>query len=255
MKKKILIFIITYKASFRLLDVYNLIPFKKLKKYKINVLISDDKSDDDTIKYARKIFSENKNIILNFNKKNRGYGGNIKLCLNYALKKKFDYAVMIHGDNQYSPKYIPIMIKIFEKDKLAQAVTGSRLHKGTKYVTKGGMPIYKLLGNIILTKFHNLLLKTNFGDAHTGLWAYRMKSFEDKFYTLTTNGFQFDQQIRFRYIYKKQKILEIPIDTKYAEERSQLHIKYAIRFFFETIIFFLMKIKIINFKKIKYLSK
>ena len=39
MKKKILIFIITYKASYRLLDVYNKIPFKKLKKYKINVLL------------------------------------------------------------------------------------------------------------------------------------------------------------------------------------------------------------------------
>jgi len=70
MKKKILIFIITYKASFRLLKVYKSIPFKKLKKYKINVLISDDKSDDDTIKYARKIYSKNKNIKLNFNKKN-----------------------------------------------------------------------------------------------------------------------------------------------------------------------------------------
>ena len=32
-KKKILIFIISYKASFRLLDVYKKIPFKKLKKY------------------------------------------------------------------------------------------------------------------------------------------------------------------------------------------------------------------------------
>ena len=60
MKKKILIFIITYKASYRLLDVYNNIPFKKLKKYKINVLISDDKSEDDTIKYARKIYSKKK---------------------------------------------------------------------------------------------------------------------------------------------------------------------------------------------------
>ena len=255
MKKKILIFIITYKASYRLLDVYNGIPFKKLKKYKINVLISDDKSDDDTIKYARKIYSKNKNIKLNFNKKNRGYGGNIKICLNYALMKKFDYAVMIHGDNQYNPKYIPIMIKMFEKDKLTQAVTGSRLLKSIRNTTKGGMPIYKLIGNIILTKFQNLLLRTNFTDAHTGFWAYRMNNFKDKFYLLTTDGFNFDQQLRCQYIYKKQKILEIPIDTRYAEERSQLHIKYAIRFFFETIIFFLMKIKIINFKTIKYFSK
>ena len=88
MKKKILIFIITYKASYRLLKVYKSIPFKKLKKYKVNVLISDDESCDDTIKYAHKISSKNKNIKLNFNKKNLGYGGNIKICLNYALKKK-----------------------------------------------------------------------------------------------------------------------------------------------------------------------
>ncbi len=255
MKKKILIFIITYKALHRLLDVYNSIPFKKLKKYKINVLISDDKSDDDTIKYARKIYSKNKNIKLNFNKKNHGYGGNIKICLNYALIKKFDYAVMIHGDNQYNPKYIPIMIKMFEKDKLIQAITGSRLLKSMKNVSKGGMPMYKLIGNIMLTKFQNLLLRTNFTDAHTGFWAYRIKNFKDKFYLLTTDGFNFDQQLRFQYIYKKQKISEIPIDTKYADERSQLHIIYAIRFFFETIVFFLMKVKIINFKTIKYLSK
>tara|TARA_B100002003_G_C14084951_1_gene521903 strand:- start:422 stop:1189 length:768 start_codon:yes stop_codon:yes gene_type:complete len=254
-KKKILIFIITYKALHRLLDVYNSIPFKKLKKYKINVLISDDKSDDDTIKYARKIYSKNKNIKLNFNKKNHGYGGNIKICLNYALIKKFDYAVMIHGDNQYNPKYIPIMIKMFEKDKLIQAITGSRLLKSMKNVSKGGMPMYKLIGNIMLTKFQNLLLRTNFTDAHTGFWAYRIKNFKDKFYLLTTDGFNFDQQLRFQYIYKKQKISEIPIDTKYADERSQLHIIYAIRFFFETIVFFLMKVKIINFKTIKYLSK
>ena len=255
MKKKILIFIITYQASYRLLQVYNAIPFKKLKRYKIKILISDDKSCDDTIKYARKIYTRNKNIKLNFNKKNRGYGGNIKICLNYALKNKFDYAVMIHGDNQYNPKYIPIMIKIFEKDKLTQAVAGSRLLKSIRNTTKGGMPKYKLIGNIILTKFQNLLLRTNFTDAHTGFWAYRINNFKDKFYRLITDGFNFDQQLRFQYIYKKQKISEIPIDTRYADERSQLHIIYAIRFFFETIIFFLMRIKIINIKTIKYLSK
>ena len=95
-----------------------------------------------------------------------------------------------------------------EKDKLTQAVTGSRLLKSIRHITKGGMPIYKLIGNITLTKFHNLLLRTKFGDAHTGFWAYRMNNFKDKFYRLTTDGFNFDQQIRFQYIYKKQKISE-----------------------------------------------
>jgi len=255
MKKKILIFIITYKASYRLLKVYKSIPFKKLKKYKVNVLISDDESCDDTIKYAHKISLKSKNIKLNFNKKNLGYGGNIKICLNYALKKKFDYAVMIHGDNQYNPKYIPKMMEIFEKNRLTQAVTGSRLLKSIKNIRKGGMPIYKLIGNKILTKIHNLLLNTNFTDVHTGYWVYKMNNFKNKFYLLTTNGYNFDQQIRLQHIFKEQKITEIPINTKYADEKSQLHIKYAIRFFFETFIFFLIKKKIVSYKIVKYLTK
>ena len=254
-KKKILIFIITYKASQNLCEVFNKIPFKKLKKYKIKIFISDDKSNDDTIKFAQKIYSKNKNVILNLNKKNLGYGGNIKICLNYSLKNKFDYAVMIHGDNQYNPKYITRMIKNLEKNKLIQAVVGSRMLKGMKKPIAGSMPFYKLIGNIVLTKFQNLLLKTKFTDSHTGFWAYRLKSFKDKMYLKATNGFNFDQQLRFQYIYKKQKISEISINTKYADERSQLHVIYAIRFFYETILFFLMKIKLINIKRTKYLSK
>ena len=57
MNKSILIFIITYFASYRLEKVYKKIPFKKifLKNFRVKVLISDDKSADDTIKIAKKI--------------------------------------------------------------------------------------------------------------------------------------------------------------------------------------------------------
>ena len=40
MKKKILIFIITYQASYRLKKVFDSIELKKLKNYKIKILIS-----------------------------------------------------------------------------------------------------------------------------------------------------------------------------------------------------------------------
>ena len=111
-KKKLLIFIVSYKASFRLIDVYKKIPFKKLSKYKTRLLLSDDASGDDTIHYAEKIKNKykKKNILIQQNKNNLGYGGNIKKCLNFSLKKKFDYAVMIHGDGQYDPKHIPSLI-------------------------------------------------------------------------------------------------------------------------------------------------
>ena len=112
-KKKILIFIISYKASHRILDVYNQIPIKKLKKFEIKILISDDHSNDDTADYIKKI---NKNkIFVNINRYNMGYGSHIKKCLDFALNKNFDYAVMIHGDGQYHPNYIPELLSIFSK--------------------------------------------------------------------------------------------------------------------------------------------
>ena len=252
-KKKLLIFIVSYKASFRLMDVYKKIPFKKLSKYKTYLLLSDDASGDDTINYAKKIKNKykKKNILIKENKKNLGYGGNIKKCLNFSLKKKFDYAVMIHGDGQYDPKHIPSLIKEISNDNIIGACTGSRLLRGTKGATKGGMPFYKLFGNILLTSIFNFLIKTNFTDAHTGLWGYNVHHLKNKKFNFLTNGFNFDNEFRFMNILNQKLIKEIPIKAKYGDERSQLHIKYAIRFFFNTILFFLVKKKIFKINKFR----
>ena len=248
-KKKILIFIISYKASYRILDVYNQIPFKKLKRFKINVLVSDDCSNDDTTDYIKKI--KKSKIFVNINRFNMGYGSHIKKCLDFALKKKFDYAVMIHGDGQYHPKYIPELLSIICKknSKSIGAVTGSRLLKGLKSVKKGGMPIYKMMGNIFLTKIFNILFNSNFTDAHTGLWTYNLDFLKDRKYKLLTDNFNFDQDFRYLCMNKNKKIKEIFIRTKYGDERSQLHIIYAIRFFLNSLIFFLIDKKILKSKK------
>ena len=55
MKYKILIFIITYKASFRVLDLVNKIPIKYLKKHNYAIYASDDASKDNTILYLKKL--------------------------------------------------------------------------------------------------------------------------------------------------------------------------------------------------------
>ncbi len=248
-KKKLLIFIISYKASHRIIDVYNQIPIKKLKNFEVKILISDDYSNDDTVNYIKKIKSNK--IYVNFNKYNLGYGSHIKKCLNFAIKKKCDYAVMIHGDGQYNPNYIPELLKFFTKkdSKFTGAVTGSRLLKGLSSVKKGGMPIYKMLGNIILTKIFNFLFNSNFTDAHTGLWAYNLSFLKDRKFKFLANNFNFDQDFRFLCMHNKMKIKEIFIRTKYGDERSQLHIIYAIRFFFNSIIFFLIDKKILKSKK------
>ena len=227
MKKKILLFIVTYNSSFRLINIMNKINKINKKNDTYKILISDDCSTDDTIDYIKKI-KKNKNIKIIINKRNLGYGGNIKQCLSYGIKKKFDLAVMIHGDDQYDAKYVPALVKKL-KSKNTDIVTGSRmLNKHT--AMKGGMPIYKFIGNIILTKIFNILCNTNFTDAHTGLWAYNLNIFKYINLKKMDNGYNFDNQIRITAVNNNLKIKEISINTFYRTETSRWHIIYSLNF-------------------------
>ena len=238
MKKKLLIFIITYKAKYRIKKVYNSIPFKKLTKFSTKVLISDDCSKDETINYIKKI--KGKNIKKIFNAKNLGYGKNIKQCLSFAIKNNYDYAIMIHGDGQYHPKYMIKMLNVMEKDGSIKAVSGSRMAQ-KKDALKGNMPLYKFFGNIFLTMFANLITGKNFTDGHSGFWLYNVNTLKNINFKKIHDGFNFDQYIRFRYIKNNYKINEVPIKTVYGTERSSFHLPYAIRYFFEVLMFHFKK--------------
>ena len=151
----------------------------------------------------------------------------------YAYKNNYSYAAMIHGDNQYSSKYIKEMAKIIFKKKCS-AVTGSRM-KSKKAALKGGMPIYKFLGNIFLTKLFNIIYQTSFTDCHTGYWFYDLKKLKKNQVKYFDNGFLFDLDMRLYLVKNKQRILEIPIITRYGDERSSTHINYAFNFFCRSI--------------------
>src|SRR4029078_344169 len=80
-----------------------------------------------------------------YNHENQGYGGNQKLGYQYAIRHGFDAVVLLHGDGQYAPEAIPPLFAPLI-DGSADAVLGSRmLVPGV--ARKGGMPLYKLVGN------------------------------------------------------------------------------------------------------------
>lgn len=233
MNKKLLVFIVTYNSSFRLKLILKKI--QRIKKINYKILISDDCSNDDTSNYFP---IQNNNIYININKQNLGYGENIKKCINFAIKKKFDYAVMIHGDNQYDASYIPKLYKIIKKYNV-DAVTGSRM-KNFKSALNGKMPFYKFMGNYILTKIFNLIFNTRFTDAHTGLWMYNLQSLKKIKFNDLDSKFNFDNQLRIQFIKSNKRIIEMPIKTYYRNEKSSFHFIYSIKFLID--IFFNKKL-------------
>ncbi len=225
MKKKKLVFIVTYKSSKKIEDIFNKI--NKINEFNnYDIYISDDNSPDNTIYYLKKI--KNKKIKVSYNKKNLGYGGNIKKCIKYAFKNNYDKAVMIHGDDQYHVKYVPKLFKKLKDEKTA-AVTGSRM-KLKKGALKGNMPIYKFFGNLVLTYLFNLVFKSSFTDCHTGLWSYNIKKLKKINLNQIDSGYNFDSQLRIKLVINKLNIEEIPIETFYRDEHSNFHVKYSFNF-------------------------
>ena len=98
--------------------------------------------------------------------KNLGYGGNQKAGYDLAIEHGLDIIVMLHGDGQYAPECLPEMVAPLLEGK-ADAVFGSRMMiKGA--ARKGGMPLYKFVGNRILSRFENAALGTSLTEFHSG---------------------------------------------------------------------------------------
>ena len=141
---------------------------------------------------------------------------------------------MIHGDDQYHPKYVSKMLDSLISKKNISAVSGSRMITKIDAI-KGKMPIYKFIGNIFLTKLFNIIYSQSFTDCHTGYWAYNLKKIKKNTFNKLDNKFCFDIDLRINLVIKKLKILEIPIKTYYGSERSSMHVIYALRFLFKII--------------------
>ncbi len=225
-KYKILIFIVAYEAQATLEKVLNRIP-EEVFVYDTEILVIDDSSKDKTFEIGVK-YSESKRypITVLYNDENQGYGGNQKLGYSYAIKNKFDIVILLHGDGQYAPEYIPVLIRPII-DNSADAVIGSRmLLKGT--ALKGGMPWYKYFGNKILTKIQNFLLRTNFSEFHSGYRVYSVAALSKIPFRYNSNDFHFDTEIMIQLILGNFKVKEIPIPTYYGDEICRVNgIKYA----------------------------
>jgi glycosyltransferase involved in cell wall biosynthesis len=108
------------------------------------------------------------------NPENQGYGGNQKLGYRWAIDRGFDVVALVHGDGQYAPEKLPMLIDPLIKGE-ADAVFGSRMIK-KKDALDGGMPMYKWVGNQVLTSFQNTMLSTNLSEFHSGYRLYSTKA-------------------------------------------------------------------------------
>ena len=235
--KKLLIYIIAYNHEKFIEKTFNRIDKTIFEKYETEILINEDSSSDKTLKIIKEIKENYKNklkVTILSNPKNLGYGGNQKIGYHYAIKYKFHFVALLHGDGQYAPEILGNLVSSVETEK-AKAVFGSRMI--SKFgALKGGMPLYKFIGNKILTYIQNKLMSCNLSEFHSGYRIYDVEALKKIPFNLNSDGYSFDTEIIIQFLLLKYKIFEYPIPTYYGDEISYVNgVQYAYQIIIETI--------------------
>jgi 2-polyprenyl-3-methyl-5-hydroxy-6-metoxy-1,4-benzoquinol methylase len=224
---RIMVHIVAYNASSTLASVLDRIP-KDLRPRLTEICVFDDASTDDTFLVGKgyQQVRDMPQLRVFRNATNRGYGGNQKLGYRYAIDNGFDAVVLLHGDGQYAPEAMGNLLQPI-LDGEADAVFGSRMiEKGA--ARRGGMPLYKYVGNRLLTRFENAVLGMDLSEFHSGYRIYSVAALKKIPFECNSDDFHFDTQIIVQLNAAGVRIKEIPIPTYYGEEICRVNgMKYA----------------------------
>jgi len=227
-RPRLLIFIVAYYAESTLRWVLDRVPSSLFEDFDCEILVIDDASKDRTFEVGSEYQREHASVRMTVlrNEYNQGYGGNQKVGYSYAISHGFDFVALVHGDGQYAPEELPRLLAPLRSGK-ADAVFGSRMLQAGQAL-KGGMPLYKYVGNRILTTVQNLLLGSKLSEFHSGYRIYSVSALTRIPFRLNSNDFHFDTEIIIQLMNAGSSIVELPIPTYYGDEICRVNgMKYA----------------------------
>jgi glycosyltransferase involved in cell wall biosynthesis len=236
MKHRVLVFVVAYYAETTLRSVLERIPRSVFTNFECEILVVDDASNDRTFEIGREYRVQHPEIAITVlrNTINQGYGGNQKLGYAYAIANGFDFVAMVHGDGQYAPEELPRLLAPLVAGG-ADAVFGSRMLNRFGAL-EGGMPLYKYVGNKMLTSVQNWMLGSRLSEFHTGYRVYSVAILRALPFSLNSNDFHFDTEIIIQLLNARARIVELPIPTHYGDEVCRVDgMKYAKDVFIATV--------------------
>jgi glycosyltransferase involved in cell wall biosynthesis len=215
-----------YNAAETLAGVFGRIPPEIVARVSRYIVVNDG-STDGTAAVAHRLRTRFPTLDLVEHAQNRGYGGAAQTGLTRALELGADLVAWLHGDGQYAPESLPALLAPLDADQ-ADIVQGSRFRGGG--ALRGGMPVYKYVANRGLTWMENRVFGLRLAEYHSGYMLYRRAALEAiPFRSFTTRGFVFDQEMLVAARILGLRVVDLPIPTRYAGERSYLRpIPYGI---------------------------
>ena len=180
------------------------------------IIVVDDCCPEGSGELVRRVVDDERVIVLS-NPSNLGVGGATLVGFRRALDEGADIVVKLDGDGQHFPEWIPQLVRPVA-DRDADMVKGNRLYD---VENARRMPTGRLLANVVLS----LLAKMSTGywdlfDPANGFVAIHRKVLGRLPLDKIDNGYFFETDLLFRVGILMAKVVEVPIEAVYGDEKS-----------------------------------
>ncbi len=211
------ILVVAYNAASTLASVLDRIP-ADFRPRIVSILVSDDHSGDDTLGVGLDYQQRGTDLplVVVRQPRNLGYGGNQKFGYRWAIEHELDVVVLLHGDGQYAPELLGDLVEPIVSGR-ADVVLGSRMLERGR-ARQGGMPLYKYVGNRVLTRVQNAVTGLALSEWHSGYRVFSVAALAAIPFDANSDGFDFDTEVLLQLHASGARIAELPIPTYYGDE-------------------------------------
>lgn len=220
MKNKIVLFIPMYNCEKQIVRVLDQLT-PDVCKYLTEVIIINNRSTDNgeqaVLDYLKKK-SISIPVRLLRNHENYGLGGSHKVAFHYALKRGFDYVIVLHGDDQGSIRDIlPVLKKCTYKKY--DCCLGARFMKQSKL---RGYSAFRTLGNRVYNILFSLVCGYRVYDLGSGLNLYSVKMLRNGYYIKYPDNLMFNYCMAMAIRQYRQKVMFFPISWREEDQISNV---------------------------------
>ncbi len=218
-KDRILLFIPAYNCEKQVVRVLSQLQ-PDIMEYIDEVLVINNRSTDGTEEAVREYKALHPELPLKIlrNEKNYGLGGSQKVAFLYALEHGFDYAVILHGDDQGNIRdFLPVFKKRFYE--YYDCVLGARFMRGSRLE---GYSALRTFGNIVYDFLFAMVLRRRVFDLGSGLNMYDVRIFKDGFFKRFPDDLTFNYCMVLSDGYYNRAVRFYPISWRETDQVSNV---------------------------------
>jgi glycosyltransferase involved in cell wall biosynthesis len=184
------------------------------------IIVVDNGSKDGSVAAATQALAQLRHLpgkVL-VNDENYNLGGSHKVAFDHALEHRFDYVVVLHGDDQADINDLVPHLTSGAHQRY-DSLLGSRFMKGSRLL---GYSKFRTLGNHVFNLLFSVAARQRVHDLGSGLNLYAVRYLEPRFFLGFPNSLTFNIHLLLAGVHRGSNFAFFPLSWREEDQRSNV---------------------------------